>query len=85
MEEKRKEGNGYTEEFQKMIIWRFEFSTDDTMIGLSEEFDISRSAIYDWVKKRGKRPGANKAISRWTLEYCRKKGVYPEEVKEWKE
>lgn len=67
-------------------------------------YRISSGAIYDWLKKRGKSPGANKSTSKWASEdkfhivletsplteeelaaYCRKKGVYPEEVKKWKE
>ena len=50
---KRRKSNGYyTQEFKDKVIDRLESSSDDTVASLSEEFGISKTAIYHWSKQR---------------------------------
>ncbi|NMA96357.1 MAG: transposase, partial [Clostridiales bacterium] len=41
----------YTQEFKDKVIDRLESSSDDTVASLSEEFGISKTAIYHWSKQ----------------------------------
>lgn len=50
---KYKKTNGYyTQEFKDKVLDRLESPTDDTVASLSEEFEVSKSAIYHWIRLR---------------------------------
>ncbi len=101
---KYKKTNGYyTQEFKDKVLDRLESPTDDTVASLSEEFEVSKSAIYHWIRLRR---GTNNTSSaaKWSSEdkfhivvetstlteqelagYCRKKGLFVEDVKAWRD
>jgi hypothetical protein len=86
------------------ILRRLEPPTTDSVTSLSAELNISRSAIYAWLRVKGQSPGpANRqtgehqkisfhvVLDTYTLTeeelatYCRRKWLYHQEVKAWKE
>ena len=101
-----KRNKQYTKEFRDSVLKRIEQS--ETVASLSEEFNISKSTIYQWVRTNNKKQKNNqvnlKSKSNWSsqdkfhvvletatlsenelAEYCRRKGIYLEEIKAWKE
>ncbi len=97
----------YTEEFKESLLKRLEQPTTDTVKSLSEELEIPRPTIYEWIKKSKSKNDDNKtkykSRSKWTsedkfqivletstlnetelAEYCRRKGIFVDEVKTWR-
>ena len=95
----------YTKEFKDSVLNRLEHN--ETVSSLSEELNISKSTIYQWVKthnKKQKNYSINlKSKNNWSsedkfhivletasltetelAEYCRRKGIYVDEIKAWK-
>ena len=98
----------YTEEFKASVLKKLEEPTNHTITSLSNELNVPRTTIYQWVRthnKKQKNSSINlKPKSNWTSEdkfhvvletatfaeaelseYCRRKGIYVDEVKSWKE
>ena len=96
----------YTEDFKDSILKRIENKENVTF--LSEELNIPRTTIYQWVRNYNKNKenktiilgSKNKfnssdklhmlnetaALSEIELgEYCRRKGIYVEDIKAWKD
>jgi transposase-like protein len=96
----------YTNEFKVSVLKRLE--QGETVGSLSEELNISKSTIYQWVRTHNKNKkdySINlKSKNNWTSEdkfqvvletstlteielgeYCRRKGIYVDEVKAWRE
>ena len=101
-----KRNKQYTNEFKNSILNRLE--QNETVGSLSEELNISKSTIYQWVRTNNKKQNSNsinlKSKKNWTsedkfhvvietapftenelAEYCRKKGIYLEEINAWKD
>ena len=97
----------YTKEFKASVLKRLEEPSKDTITSLSDELDIPRTTIYQWIKKaeadKNDTTTNNKPINKWTsedkfhvvletaaltesqlAEYCRRKGIYVDEVKAWR-
>lgn len=98
----------YTDEFKTSVLKKLEEPTNYTITSLSNELNIPRTTLYQWVKKaetnKNKASVKHKPINKWTSEdkfhvvletatftetelsgYCRRKGLYVDEVKSWKE
>lgn len=96
----------YTKEFKNSILNRLE--QNETVGSLSEELNIPKPTIYQWVRTNNKKQSSNsinlRSKNNWTSEdkfhvvietssftenelseYCRKKGIYLEEIIAWKE
>jgi transposase len=96
----------YTKEFKDSVLKRLD--ENETVTSLSDEFNISKSTIYQWVRTHNRKQKNNsihlKSKSNWTsedkfqvvlesssfteaelAEYCRRKGIYVDEVKAWRE
>lgn len=96
----------YTKEFKDSILKRLD--QNETVSSLSEELNISKSTIYQWVRTHNKNkkdyPINLKSKKNWTsedkfqlvleasgltetelTEYCRRKGIYVDEIKAWRE
>ena len=96
----------YTKEFKDSVFKRLD--QNETVTSLSDELNISKSTIYQWVRTHNKKQKNNsinlKSKSNWTsedkfqvvletssltetelAEYCRRKGIYVDEVKTWRE
>jgi transposase len=96
----------YTKEFKDSVLKRLD--QNETVTSLSDEFNISKSTIYQWVRTHNRKQKNNsihlKSKSNWTsedkfqvvlesssfteaelAEYCRRKGIYVDEVKAWRE
>lgn len=103
MSENHKNGTSYTEEFKESVVRRLKPPTNDTVASLAVELNISRSAIYQWLRAEDGNGVTSKSSSRLTSEdkfqivletstlseeevaaYCRRKGLYTENVKEWR-
>lgn len=105
MGKNNKRNKQYTKEFKNSVLKRLE--QNETVSSLSEEFNISKSTIYQWVRTNNKKQKNNsinlKSKNNWTsqdkfhvvletatlsesevAEYCRRKGIYVEEIKAWK-
>ena len=101
-----KRNRQYTKEFKNSILNRLE--QNETVGSLSEELNISKSTIYQWVRTNNKKQNNNlinlKSKKNWSsedkfhvvietaslpenelAEYCRRKGIYLEEINAWKE
>lgn len=99
-----KRNKHYEKEFKDSVLKRIE--QNETVGSLSEEFNISKSTIYQWVRTNNKKQKNNKinlkskkdwssqdkfhvVLETATLseselaEYCRRKGIYVEEIKTW--
>ena len=99
-----KKNKHYEKEFKDSVLKRIEQS--ETVASLSEEFNISKSTIYQWVRTNNKKQNNNKinfkSKKNWSsqdkfhvvletsslsenelAEYCRRKGIYVEEIKAW--
>ena len=97
----------YTKEFKESILERLDYPSNESVSSLSEELNISKSTIYQWVRTNNKKQKNNSIIlkskNNWTsqdkfhivletathseselAEYCRRKGIYVEEIKAWK-
>src|SRR5690554_1283371 len=95
----------YTKEFKESVLKRLE--QNESVKSISEEFKISKSTIYQWVRthnNKQKNFSINlKSKNNWTsedkfqvvletssltetglAEYCRRKGIYVDEVKAWR-
>ena len=98
-----KNRRSYIKEFKESVLKRLEPPTDDTVASLSEELDVSRTTIYQWIKAKNNKEGNPKSSGRWTSEdkfhavletstlteqelaaYCRRKGLFVEDVKAWR-
>lgn len=101
-----RKNKSYTKEFKDSVLKRLD--QNETVSSLSDELNISKSTIYQWVRTHNKKQ-TNSSInlkpkSNWTsedkfhvvletttlteaelAEYCRKKGIYVDEVKSWRE
>ena len=98
----------YTKEFKESILKRLDSPNNESVSSLAEEFNISKSTIYQWVRTNNKKQKNNqvnlKSKNNWTsedkfhvvletatfsenelAEYCRRKGIYLEEIKAWKD
>jgi len=96
----------YTKEFKDSVLKRLE--QNETVGSISEEFNISKSTIYQWVRTHNKNKkdySINlKSKNNWNSEdkfhivletstlsenelgeYCRRKGIYVDEVKAWRD
>lgn len=103
-----KRGRRYTKEFKDSILKRLKHPSNETVASISEEEDIPKGTIYQWIRNNNENQKSNpvnlKAKANWTSqdkfhvvletatlsetelgEYCRRKGVYVEELKAWKE
>ncbi|MDD4528136.1 MAG: transposase [Candidatus Margulisbacteria bacterium] len=101
-----KKNRSYTKEFKDSVFKRLD--QNETVTSLSDELNISKSTIYQWVRTHNKKRKNNsinlKSKSNWTsedkfqvvletssltetelAEYCRRKGIYVDEVKTWRE
>lgn len=101
-----KKNRSYTKEFKDSVLKRLD--QNETVTSLSDELNISKSTIYQWVRTHNKKQKNNsinlKSKSNWTsedkfqvvlesssfteaelAEYCRRKGIYVDEVKAWRE
>ena len=97
----------YTKEFKDSILKRLEHPSKESVSSLSEELNISKSTIYQWVRTNNKKQKSNSIIlkskNNWTsedkfhvvletasfseielTEYCRRKGIYLEEIETWR-
>ena len=106
MAEDKKRKKSYDSEFKKSVLKRIE--QNETIASLSEELNISKSTIYQWVRTHNKKNENNninlKSKDNWTsedkfhivletaaltemelAEYCRRKGIYLEELNAWKQ
>ena len=106
MAKNNSKNKSYTKEFKDSVLRRLE--QNETVGSLSEELDISKSTIYQWVRTHNKKQkdfSINlKSRNNWTsedkfhvvletaaltesqlAEYCRRKGIYVDEVKAWRE
>ena len=105
MAKNNSKNKSYTKEFKDSVLRRLE--QNETVGSLSEELDISKSTIYQWVRTHNKKQkdfSINlKSSNNWTsedkfhvvletaplsetelAEYCRRKGIYVDEVKAWR-
>ena len=103
-----KKGNRYTKEFKDSILKRLNQPSNETVAFISQETNIPKATIYQWIKNNNQNLKSNpinlKSKTNWTSEdkfhvvletatlseselakYCRRKGIYVEELKEWKE
>ena len=101
-----RKNKSYTKEFKDSVLKRLD--QNETVSSLSDELNISKSTIYQWVRthnNKQKNSSINlKSKSNWNsedkfqvvletaalteaelAEYCRKKGIYVDEVKSWRE
>ena len=101
-----RKNRSYTKEFKDSVLKRLE--QNESVSSLSDELNISKSTIYQWVRTHNKKQKNNsinlKSKSNWTskdkfqvvletasltetelAEYCRRKGIYVDEVKAWRE
>lgn len=106
MTKNNKRNKQYIKEFKDSVLKRLE--QNETVGSLSEELNISKSTIYQWVRTNNKKQKNNSIIlkskSNWTsedkfhvvietasltenelAEYCRRKGIYVQEIKAWEE
>ena len=62
----------YTKEFKASVLKRLEEPTKDTITSLSDELEIPRTTIYQWIKKaeadKNDTTTNNKPINKWTSE-----------------
>ena len=56
----------YTSEFKESVLKRLEPPTNDTIAGLSKELNISRAAIYQWLREKEDKSANPKPIRKWT-------------------
>ena len=49
----------YTKEFKDSILKRLDSPTNETVSSLGEEFNISKSTIYQWVRTNNKKQRNN--------------------------
>ena len=42
----------YSKEFKESVLKRLESSTNETHTSLSRELNISRTTIYQWIRKK---------------------------------
>lgn len=94
----------YSTEFKASVLKRLEPPTKDTVTSLSEELNISRSTIYQWIKAKNNNSGDSRPVHKWSskdkfhavletatltqtelAEYCRRKGLYLEDLNAWRE
>jgi transposase-like protein len=101
-----RKNRSYTKELKDSVLKRLD--QNETVTSLSDELNISKSTIYQWVRTHNKKQKSNsinlKSKSNWTsedkfqvvletssltetelAEYCRRKGIYVDEVKTWRE
>jgi transposase-like protein len=107
MPKDNKNNKQYTREFKESVLKRIETS-NGSIAKISDELDISKSTIYQWVRDKNKFKNQDtnvfsKPSSKWNSEdkfqivlesyaltveelgaYCRRKGIYTEEVKSWR-
>lgn len=93
----------YSKEFKESVLQRLE-SSNQTVKSLSEELNVPRTTIYQWIKVKNNNSKKPKPIGKWTSEdkfhvvletstlteeelaaYCRRKGLYLENIKNWRE
>jgi transposase len=103
MSKTNKSRRTYAKEFKESVLKRLEPPTNDTITSLSEELDVPRTTIYQWIKAKQNKAGSPKRGG-WASEdkfhvvletstlteqelaaYCRRKGLFVEEVKAWRE
>ena len=64
--------NHYTDEFKKSILERLEKPTTETVSSIASELNLSKSTIYQWVRKNNKQATGNninlKSKNKWTSE-----------------
>jgi transposase len=69
---KNNKNKRYTEEFKASLLKRLEQPTTDTVKSLSEELEIPRPTIYEWIKKNKTKNDDNKtkykSPNKWTSE-----------------
>ena len=103
-----KTGKRYNKEYKDSILKRLDQPSTETVASISEETNIPKGTIYQWIKSNNQNQKGNpvnlKSKNNWTsedkfyivletaalsetelAEYCRRKGIYVEEIKEWKE
>lgn len=108
MPNNNKRGRRYTKEFKDSILNRLHQPSNETVASISEEMDIPKGTIYQWIRDNNQGKKSNpvnlKSKTNWTsqdkfhvvletaalsenelAEYCRRKGIYVEEIKEWKD
>jgi transposase len=104
MAKKNQIRNRFSEEFKASVLKRLEPPTNDTVMSLSKELNISRSAIYQWIKAGNNNLRNLCNTSKWSSKdkfyivletatltqeelaaYCRRKGIYTEDVHIWRE
>ena len=56
----------YSKEFKKSVLKRLEPPTNDTVAGLSRELNISRSAIYQWIRAQDNTSKESKSVTKWS-------------------
>lgn len=106
MSKDTKKNKSYTKEFKDSVLKRLD--QNETVASLSDELNISKSTIYQWVRtynNKKKDYSINlKSKNNWTsedkfqvvletssltetglAEYSRRKGIYVDEVKTWRE
>jgi transposase len=103
-----KRSKQYTKEFKESVLKRLEPPINETVRSLSEELEIPRSTLYQWVriqnKNQNSKAKSHKPTRKWSSEdkfhvvletsvlteeelaaCCRRKGLYVDEVKTWRE
>lgn len=94
----------YSKEFKASVLQRLEPPTNDTVKSLSEELNIAKTTIYQWLKAKHNNSGSSRPAHEWSSKdkfhvvletatltqeelaaYCRRKGLYPEDVNTWRE
>ena len=101
-------GKRYSKEFKDSILQRLNQPTNETVASISEETNIPKGTIYQWIRNNNQKQENNpvnlKPKNNWTsedkfhivletaalseselAEYCRRKGIYVEEIKAWKD
>ena len=104
MSKPNKSRRRYTTEFKESVLKKLEPPTNYTVASLAEELDISKTAIYSWLRAKNNNSDNPKPSRKWTAEdkfhvvletstlteqelaaYCRRKGLFVEDIKAWRE
>lgn len=104
MTKKPRSQKSYSKEFKASVLKRLEPPTNDTVTGLSEELNMSRSTIYQWIRTKNNNSKDSSSIRKWSSKdkfnvvletatltqrdlaaYCRRKGLYLEDINTWRE
>ena len=58
--------NRYSKKFKESVLKRLEPPTKDTVTSLAEELNISRSAIYQWIRSKNKNSVNSRSTHKWS-------------------